>query len=395
MIKLASIKSCTGCMACVDVCPKQCISPIRGDDGHSYVTIEHDSCIKCHKCEKICPVVSHYDYAENRLDLSQPYAAYATDANLRKNASSGGVFAAFAQYIISMGGVVYGAELSNNQVKHTAITHIEEIHRLQGSKYMPSNTTGVYKEIKKNLDNDRPVLFTGVGCQVAGVLSFFKKHPHRNKLYTIDLICGGVPSPLLVERFINESPLMPSQIVAFRDGKEYTFSYRDSQNNIIKADKSLRALPLYGFTSGLTNRYSCNNCPCAGTYRRSSITIGDFWHDLHSQGHRSVIVCHNESGEELIEKAALNIEKISWRDFLPYNSRMAYGKTLYSYRPERIFLGKILGSMSYPIIEKIYATKITPRNILWFLYKIERYLFQKLNTTIMKGYARILLMRKS
>lgn len=380
-------------MACIDSCPTSSIVRTIETDGHPYVTINHDTCIGCHKCERVCPAINNFKYSKNTFELSTPYAAYATDAKCREKASSGGVFAAMAQYIISIGGIVYGAELKENKLQHIAINCIEDIKRLQGSKYMISDTTGIYKKVKQDLDNNKYVLFSGVGCQVGALLSFLGKHPHINNLYTIDLVCGGVPSTLLVERFLKESSLQPSQIIGFRSGKDYIFSY-SRNGEIIKAGKSDRALPLYGYTSGLTNRHSCNNCQFAGTHRQSAITIGDFWHDTFTQHHRSVIICHNANGKELIQKAAIKLDKIEWNDFLPYNPRIAYGKTLYSNRIERKYLSRLLGKSSYNIVEKIYATKIATCNIPWMIYKIERYLFQRLNTFISKLYIKKLLNKR-
>ena len=258
---------------------------------------------------------------------------------------------------------------------------------------MLSNTLGIYKQVKHDLDNNRTVLFSGLGCQVGALLSFLGKHRNIDNLYTIDLICGGVPSTLLVKRFLNESPSKPSKIAAFRDGKAYIFSYiRNGQT--IKADRKERALPLYGYTSGLTNRYSCNNCQFAGTHRQSSITIGDFWHDPCKEIDRSVIICHDNKGEELIRNAQLNNEAIAWNDFLPFNPRMAYGKTLYSNRIERRILSHALNKWSYNTIEKVYATKIATYNIPWMIYKVERYCFQKLNHLIAKWHIKKLLRKQ-
>ncbi len=390
MIQLATIKQCTGCMACVDCCPTQSITRIIDNNGHPIVRINHETCIGCHKCERVCPAVNNMQYSQNSLDNSTPYAAYSTDATYREKASSGGVFAAIAHSIISMGGVVYGAELKDNRVKHIAIDKPQYIVRLQGSKYMQSNTTGIYSQVKRDLDNNNIVLFSGVGCQVAALLSYLGQHPHIDHLYTIDIICGGVPSSLLCERFIQESPLQADKIEGFRDGKIYQFSY-SKNNRVHKADKQQRALPLYGYTSGLTQRYSCNNCAFAGTHRQSSITIGDYWGDPSKSIHRSVIICHNDAGRELLNKSALTMERIEWVDFLPHNSRTAYGKTLYNHRIERKFLGYIFKNYSYRTIEKIYATRIATYDIPWMLYRIERYIFQKINTVIARRYIKRLL----
>jgi len=390
-VHLATDQTCTGCMACTDCCPTQSLTPIVKADGHRYVAYNSDSCILCHKCEKVCPVVNGKPYGNLSLTASTPYAAFSRDSRLREKAGSGGIFAAIAAYILSKGGVVCGAELQTDHVKHIIIDRPEEIVRLQGSKYMQSDTTGIYQQIKDYLDNGRIVLFSGVGCQVAALLSFLGKHKYIDLLYTIDLICGGVPSSLLVKKFLSDSPLHPHGINRFREGEKYIFSYLDTNNKVITLPPQERALPLYGYTSGLTNRYCCNNCLFTGSHRLSSATIGDFWNDPVKKPHRSVIICHNVQGLELLENADIEKEPISWAQFLPFNSRLVYGKAPYGHRIERKYLAQIFDRCSYKTLEKIYATRIKPYDIAWMCYKIERHLFQKWALRSAKRFARKLL----
>lgn len=386
-IHLATDQTCTGCMACADCCPTKALTPIVKADGHRYVSYNNDLCILCHKCERVCPVVNKTPYGNLSLTTSVPYAALSRDKRLREKAGSGGIFAAVATYILAKGGVVCGAELQTDHVKHIFIESPDEISRLQGTKYMQSDTTGIYSQVKTYLDNNRIVLFSGVGCQVAGLLSFLGKHPHIDRLYTIDLICGGVPSSLLVKKFMADSPLQPRGINRFREGAKYVFSYIDRRNSVVTMPPQERALPLYGYTSGLTNRFCCSNCQFTGSHRLSSATIGDFWNDFSKDVHRSVMICHNNQGLELLENADIDKEPISWEQFLPYNSRLVYGKAPYNHRPERKYLAWIFNRFSYRTIEKIYATHIKPYDIAWMCYKIERHLFQKLALRTAQRYA--------
>ena len=34
---LATLKTCTGCLVCIDVCPKMALSKCIGEDGHIYI----------------------------------------------------------------------------------------------------------------------------------------------------------------------------------------------------------------------------------------------------------------------------------------------------------------------------------------------------------------------
>ena len=46
---------CTGCNACVNVCPKNAISTKKVLSGYFFMEIDGQKCINCGKCEKVCP----------------------------------------------------------------------------------------------------------------------------------------------------------------------------------------------------------------------------------------------------------------------------------------------------------------------------------------------------
>ena len=203
--QLANKKECTGCLACVDSCRHDAIGSYVGSDWHYYVKVDDDRCVGCLQCEKTCPIASKQDYEQS--ELAAFYAAWNKNDEERKRSASGGAFSTMARYVLEHGGVVVGAATENVcDVRHIIVTDISELPRLQGSKYTQSNTNGIYKRVYELLKDGRQVLFSGTGCQVGALLSFLRNKRYTGHLITVDLICGGVPSKLLLQKFVQHEP---------------------------------------------------------------------------------------------------------------------------------------------------------------------------------------------
>lgn len=376
-ITLANQQHCTGCLACVDSCANKALTACYDDEGHLTYQLNKSLCVACGLCQKVCPVVSGFMYGKNSLRASQPYAAWAKDNHLRAKSSSGGVFAALAKFVLKGGGVVVGASLQGNTVKHIVITQEEEIALLQGSKYTQSNTEGIYRAVRTFLKEGRDVLFAGLGCQVAGLLSYLGELTYRGNLYTVDLICGGVPSRFLIDHFLRENPGV-AEIVAFRNKQKYEFSVRDKTGGVRVVPLSDRPLPLCGFYTELTNRYSCYDCQFAGAHRKSDITIGDYWGDNEYESeHRngiSVAVAHSEKGKELLCRSELELHEIGWDNFLMHNPRMIDGYKETSKSKARKKLALAFQEYPYEKILQVYANKATWHEPVLMLKKICGYM---------------------
>lgn len=368
--KLASVDTCTGCMACLDSCHQNAISQVKGEDGHLYIKVDADKCIGCKKCEHICQKMHDGTYANNKK-TSKPYAVYSENERLYQHATSGGIFAAIAQWMLCHGGVVYGASYSDGiYVQHRRIDSLNNLYLLQGSKYLESNLRGVYKAMADDLKDGKKVLFSGVGCQVAGVLSYFEHHKFLANLYTCDIVCGGVPSSLLIEAYAEHTKDFQG-IHHFRDKVKYEFAYWNINGEVIIHKK---ALPISGFESLLTNRYACYHCEYVGLHRQSDWTIGDYWGDSLKDKHRSVCICHNDRAQSIIHYIEnVSLEDIDW-NFVVCNPRIVNGIIPFANRFERKHIGYIFKHFSYRVISKIYGTEISKVDVVWFLYKIYKYL---------------------
>lgn len=353
---LADNYHCTGCMACVDSCFQGAISCIVDDEGHYAYKVDENKCVLCHRCENVCPAVSNMVYGCNDLNRSQPFAVWTKDEILRRNATSGGAFPAMAKAVIETGGVVYGATQDKFYVHHEGIDKVCDIVKLQGSKYTQSKTEGIFIKVRDSLNSGKTVLFSGLGCQVAALLSYLKGNKNIDNLISLDLICGGVPSSFLITKFIEEYDEIDS-IVSYRTKEKYelTINNRDGRTMVVPCDE--RALPLYGFTSGATKRYVCYDCPFALGHRSSDLTIGDYWGNSLFPEQRengvSIAVIHSEKGRRWFEKADLEAHRVEWRDFVFNNSRMIYGHA--PIPSPRIELSKAFISYNYKTILEKYA----------------------------------------
>ena len=189
MIDIKEKTSCTGCYACVNICPKKCITMNTDSEGFWYPSADDTACIKCGKCLAVCPTVK-VNAAES--EMKGTFAVVSNDAEERAKSSSGGVFSLLAKAVLEKGGIVVGAAFSDDfkSVNHICIDSCDELYRLQGSKYLQSTINDCYNRVEEYLIGGRIVLFTGTECQVAGLYDYLGKED--DKLYTQDVVCHGV-----------------------------------------------------------------------------------------------------------------------------------------------------------------------------------------------------------
>lgn len=212
MIRISEKESCCGCSACMNICPKKCISMEADSEGFLYPKVDEKRCVDCHLCEKVCPVQNtvaneHFDDAqisindwtnkviEQSSELPEAYAAFIKDSEVRENSTSGGFFTAIAKWIIANGGVVYGVEIDQNcKIVHSSSDNVEQLGKYRGSKYVQSSQGSVYKEIENLLKEERWVLYTGTPCQCAGLRRYLGTKEYAT-LVVLDVFCHGVGSP--------------------------------------------------------------------------------------------------------------------------------------------------------------------------------------------------------
>lgn len=301
-----SENECCGCEACVQICPTNCISFSLGAKGFFYPKVDSERCVRCHKCERVCP----YYHRSISTQLNQ-FAAFSDDLSLRMKSSSGGIFSLLSAKILNKGGVVFGASFDESfRVIHSYIESDNELYKLQGSKYVQSRIGNSFVLVRKYLEDSYPVLFSGTPCQVSA-LQLFLGHDYPN-LVTVEVFCHGVPCPMIWDDYLRS--LIGNKrckSVFFRDKTRY--GWRDYSYRVETEDNSIIYLPygenVYsdGFLSDLTIRPSCFNCPSKIDNSRADISIGDYWgvDNIHKEIDDnlgcSAVIIHSQKGQFLFD----------------------------------------------------------------------------------------------
>lgn len=312
---------CCGCGACVAACPKGCLEMQPSEEGFEYPVLINDNCISCGICTKKCPI----ENPPQKNEIKNCYAAKNNNTAIRNNSSSGGIFASLAEYVISQGGSVFGAELDieKRSLSHVEISKSEDLPRIMGSKYIQSKTDSVYPGIKKLLEEGKPVLFAGTSCQAAGLRLYLGRE--YDNLYIVDLLCHGVPSPKIFRAYVKHLEKKHGGYlcdICFRDkeknGWSITLRYDIQQNGKTKRHYVAAGLSPYffAFLRGRVLRESCYKCPYASLERAGDITLADFWGiekagvTMDTAGGVSCVLVTSEKGERLFDAINEKTERL-------------------------------------------------------------------------------------
>ena len=313
---ISKIHNCAGCFSCGDICPKGAISYIKKSDGFLYPKIDKNKCVNCGKCIRICPQLNqklNNDYKQ------KGYISYSKDKNNYFNSASGGIFSELATYFLNNNGLVYGVAFDDNlKVKHTKIERISELEKIQRSKYVQSNATGIYNDCKKELDNGKMILFSGTPCQISALKNYLNKD-YKN-LLTCDIVCHGVPSQDMFDKCIElENKKENGKIIKFdfRYKCKKNTSPRNFRYILEKNGKQKEKIGnhyefpfLVGFYKYLILRNSCYSCKYANMKRVGDLTLGDYWEAKDKFGKDkgiSMIVVNTQKGQTFLNRINKNL----------------------------------------------------------------------------------------
>lgn len=382
---------CSGCHTCAQLCPVQAIMMAESPEGFKYPQIDRRKCIDCHLCEKKCPVL--HAVTLNDCDIAA-YACINTDENIRRESSSGGVFSLCAEHIINAGGVVFGARFNESfSVVHGFVRTKEELSAFRGSKYVQSEIGDCYTECKAFLDSGLPVLFTGTPCQIGGLKAYLNKE--YENLYLIDIICHGVPSPLLWKKYLNYRTAQansPVRRIAFRrkdcGWKRYSVAF--SYENVTEYRETLdKDLYMQLFLRDVCLRESCYSCSFKTEHRCSDLTIADFWGvdkvcpEMFDDKGTSLVLVQSVKGKKLLEtiKSGLKIKEVSMTESIRFNS--SYIKSSQRPRSRNTFF-RDLETKPMAFVFKKYGQDLIYQRIFLFIKRGVRKILGKKGMTIAK-----------
>ena len=329
MVEITDKHNCCGCEACVQACPKHCISFDEDAEGFRYPLADKTACIGCGLCEKVCPVLNQ---AGEREPL-KVYAAVNPDEKIRSQSSSGGIFTMLAEKVIDMGGVVFGVRFDEHwQAVFDYTEAAEGLSVFRGSKYIQARVGDAYSRAKGFLKEGRFVMFSASPCQIVALRHYLKKD--YDNLLCVDFVCHGVPSPKVWRKYLSEitrNARHAIQDVRFRNKKQgwkrfnfdMTYNKDFSQFRISSYHRKNHFMRI--FLNDVILRPSCYSCKAKRGRSGSDVTMADFWGigkinpQMDDDKGTSLVLLNTSKGENFIEGIAVNLWEAPYEDALKHN----------------------------------------------------------------------------
>ena len=350
MIKIQNKIDCCGCNACGDVCGKNAISFQTDNEGFWYPLVDMKKCVDCGLCEKVCPIINVAELKKNDFVEPKCFAANHKNLEIRFDSTSGGAFSAMAEEVYKkhgyVGGAIYNEDFS---ARHFISDNKEDLKKIRSSKYLQSDASGFYKQVKECCDTGKPVLVCGTPCQMAALRRFLRKD--YENLIICDFICHSIASPKAHRKYFDYlEEVYESKAVYFKAKnkelgwrsltKKTTFANGKSHYGVKGKDYYSRA-----YHSNMINRLSCYDCKFKGYPRIADITLADFWggekvaKGLDDNIGTSAVIVNSEKGLRFFETATKRLikQEITIKDIEPSNVALLSSSKRPNYDRDQFF----------------------------------------------------------
>lgn len=393
MISIVDKKNCSGCNACGDICPNKAISFVADTEGFLYPKVSLEKCIDCGLCDNICPVIHADSLKKNDFDQPICYAAMHKNLSIRFDSTSGGLFSVLAEKMYKENGYVGGAIYNDDfSVRQYISNNIGDLPALRSSKYLQSDASGFYKQIKELLKNGEKILVCGLPCQIAGVKTFLGKE--YENLITVDLICRYINSPFAYRKYLDSLEQQYGSKVTYIKAKNKELGWRQLTHKVvfandktyygtIQTDKFMKA----SMKLNCLSRPACYECKFKGFPRYADISLGDYWVDrskspLDDDTGTSVVLINSRKGEAYFQGIAKKIkyEEVSLETVLAGNPALlrslptsSVDRNLFFKRIHQEDFGTVVDSMAG---RETRSLKQILKNLLkvgWIAFKMTRF----------------------
>lgn len=272
--------ACTGCGACINICPQNCIKYELDPLDNIYPQIDAKKCIGCGKCRQVCPHLNPI----KKNEIKDCYVAWSNDKFVKENSASGGIASELYYLSLEKGFKVAGTEWDGMKVVFRITENKGDIERFRNSKYVFSYVGENYNHIYSLLKNGESVLFIGLPCQVAAVKNYCKtKNVDIQKLILVDLVCHGVvSSKYLISHIqtIERKKKRSTEYIQFRNPQyrtsKYFFTLADKKRIFYKKHPKSNDCYQLAYHRALAYRENCYNCEYACAVRCGDISLCDF-----------------------------------------------------------------------------------------------------------------------
>ncbi len=367
MIYVNDKKTCCGCNACGDACPKGAIIFQTDIEGFWYPKVDKEKCIDCGLCEKVCPIINIKELKKNDLPQSTCYAAEHKNMEVIFDSTSGGLFSALADIMYRNNGYVGGAVFNEDfSVRHYISNDKHDLPQLRSSKYLQSNMNGFYNQVKQLLMANEQVLVCGTPCQMTALRSFLRKD--YENLIIVDFICRGINSPKVWQKYLDSFEERYGSKVVYCKAKSKEYGWRNLTQKVILANGKhcYETKDQSNFTKGYLQtgvycRPSCYDCKFKGYPRISDITLADFWgienvdQSMEKDLGTSLVMINSKKGQNYFEKIKprINYVPVSFESIEAGNQ--ALKKPLQSPKVDRKKFFEDLQSMTFLNIADKYV----------------------------------------